>query len=86
MNELDAVLRAICDVQAAGRRAALASVVSVAGSSYRRPGARMLVIEGAVSGAVSPGKGRHGGEETAVPTPGFPLKADKLTVLGWLSV
>lgn len=56
MNELDAVLRAIEDVQAAGRRAALATVVSVSGSAYRRPGARMLVREdGTTTGGVSGG-------------------------------
>lgn len=41
---------------------------------------------GAVCGAVSPGKVRHRSAETAAPTPGFPRKADKLTVSGWLSV
>ena len=56
MSELDAVLRAIEGVQAAGRRAALATVVSVSGSSYRRPGARMLVVEDeATTGGVSGG-------------------------------
>jgi xanthine/CO dehydrogenase XdhC/CoxF family maturation factor len=56
MPELDAVLRVIERVQARGKRAALASVVSVSGSSYRRPGARMLVIEdGTIVGGVSGG-------------------------------
>jgi xanthine dehydrogenase accessory factor len=56
MNELDAVLRAIAGAQDAGKRAALASVVSVSGSSYRRPGARMLVVEdGTTTGGVSGG-------------------------------
>jgi hypothetical protein len=39
---------------------------------------------GAVSGAVSPGKVRDLAMETPAPTLGFPLKADKLTVFGWL--
>ena len=56
MNELDAVLKAVEIAQATGRRAALASVVAVAGSSYRRPGARMLVTEdGQTIGGVSGG-------------------------------
>jgi len=37
---------------------------------------------GAVSGAVSPGKLRHRGVGNTAPTPGFPLKADNLTVFG----
>jgi xanthine/CO dehydrogenase XdhC/CoxF family maturation factor len=56
MNELDAVLKAVETAQATGRRVALASVVAVAGSSYRRPGARMLVTEdGQTIGGVSGG-------------------------------
>jgi xanthine dehydrogenase accessory factor len=56
MKELDAVLRAIAGAQATRKRAALASVVSVSGSSYRRPGARMLVVEdGTTTGGVSGG-------------------------------
>jgi xanthine dehydrogenase accessory factor len=56
VNELDAVLRAIEAARATGKRAALASVVSVSGSSYRLPGARMLVVEdGATTGGVSGG-------------------------------
>jgi xanthine dehydrogenase accessory factor len=56
MNELDTILRAIEGAQAAGKLTALASVVSVSGSSYRRPGARMLVVEdGTTAGGVSGG-------------------------------
>src|SRR2546425_8005693 len=56
MNELDAVLNAVEAVRASGRRAALASVVAVTGSSYRRPGARMLISEdGQTTGGVSGG-------------------------------
>src|SRR5712692_8809712 len=56
MNELEAVLKAVETAQATGRRVALASVVAVAGSSYRRPGARMLVTEdGQTIGGVSGG-------------------------------
>lgn len=56
MRELQAVLDAY---DAAGRRgcaAALATVVAVSGSSYRRPGARMLVTaDGRTAGGVSGG-------------------------------
>jgi xanthine/CO dehydrogenase XdhC/CoxF family maturation factor len=56
MHELDTVLKAVEAVQATGSRAALASVVAVVGSSYRRPGARMLVVEdGQTTGGVSGG-------------------------------
>lgn len=41
---------------AAGRRAALATVVRIAGSAYRRPGAKLLVADdGSMSGGVSGG-------------------------------
>jgi xanthine/CO dehydrogenase XdhC/CoxF family maturation factor len=43
MSEIDAVLDAARRLQAAGEPVALATVVSVRGSSYRRPGARLLV-------------------------------------------
>jgi xanthine/CO dehydrogenase XdhC/CoxF family maturation factor len=56
MNELDTVLRGIEGAHATGKLAAVASVVSVSGSSYRRPGARMLVVEdGTTAGGVSGG-------------------------------
>ena len=43
-------------LQKAGKRTALATVVHVEGSSYRRPGARMLVTEdGILTGAISGG-------------------------------
>ena len=56
MSEIDAVLAAAADARARGERVALASVVSVRGSSYRRPGARLLVPEhGAPVGLISGG-------------------------------
>ncbi len=56
MHELDAVLKAVEALPPTGSRAALASVVAVTGSSYRRPGARMLVVEnGRTTGGVSGG-------------------------------
>src|ERR671910_2783881 len=56
MNEVRALVEAFDGANAAGERCALATVVSVEGSSYRRPGARMLVCEGGTStGAISAG-------------------------------
>ena len=43
MSEIDTILRAAADLRATGEPVALATVVSVRGSSYRRPGARLLV-------------------------------------------
>lgn len=56
MNELQAIVDAYAEARARGLRAALATVVSVVGSAYRRPGARMLVMEsGQTVGAISGG-------------------------------
>jgi xanthine/CO dehydrogenase XdhC/CoxF family maturation factor len=56
MNEVRALLEAFDGAVAAGERCALATLVSVEGSSYRRPGARMLVCEGGRStGTISAG-------------------------------
>lgn len=56
MNEVRALIEAFDAAHARGERCALATVVSVEGSSYRRPGARMLVCEGgATAGTVSAG-------------------------------
>ena len=56
MNEVRALVEAFDAACAAGERCALATVVSVEGSSYRRPGARMLVGEGGAStGTISAG-------------------------------
>ena len=55
-KELAALLRTCDEAQAQGLDAALATVVAVEGSSYRRPGARMLVREdGMMVGGVSGG-------------------------------
>ena len=43
MNELQSVCRAAADLARLGEPALLATVVRVAGSTYRRPGARMLI-------------------------------------------
>src|SRR2546425_11809946 len=56
MSELESILHAYQGASASGRIVALASVVSVSGSTYRRIGAHMLVTEdGGVTGAVSGG-------------------------------
>lgn len=56
MNEVRALVEGFDAACARGERCALATVVSVEGSSYRRPGARMLVCEGgATTGAISAG-------------------------------
>ena len=56
MNEVRALVEAFDAACAGGERCALATVVSVEGSSYRRPGARMLVCEsGASTGTISAG-------------------------------
>ena len=55
-NELRRIVAAADDAGARGAGAALATVVAVDGSSYRRPGARMLVLDdGATVGGVSGG-------------------------------
>jgi xanthine dehydrogenase accessory factor len=56
MNEVEELVDAFDAATMNGERCALATVVSVDGSSYRRPGARMLVSDtGAITGSVSAG-------------------------------
>ena len=56
MTELQQLLLAYDAYRAAGRACALATVVEVEGSAYRRPGARMLVADdGQLTGAISGG-------------------------------
>lgn len=56
MKEIRDILRAFDLAQEQGKQTALATVVHVEGSSYRRPGARMLVTEdGELTGAISGG-------------------------------
>lgn len=56
MNEVQAIVEAFDEAQRNGQRCALATVVSVEGSAYRRPGSRMLICEsGASVGTVSAG-------------------------------
>jgi xanthine dehydrogenase accessory factor len=56
MKEINDIINAYDSAFAAGKRAALATVVHVEGSSYRRAGARMLVTDdGMLTGAISGG-------------------------------
>jgi xanthine dehydrogenase accessory factor len=56
MNEVRALVKAFDEANVRGERCALATVVSVEGSSYRRPGARIIVCEGGTStGTISAG-------------------------------
>ena len=56
MSEIDEILTAAASLRERGERVALATVVSVRGSSYRRPGARLLVPEhGTPVGLISGG-------------------------------
>jgi xanthine dehydrogenase accessory factor len=56
MKEISDIIRAFDQARQDGKRSALATVVLVEGSSYRRPGARMLITEdGRLTGAISGG-------------------------------
>lgn len=56
MKELKDIVRAYEEAESAGKQTALATVVHLEGSAYRRPGARMLVTEdGKLTGAISGG-------------------------------
>ena len=56
LHELKDIIRSAKIAQSLGNKTALASVVSLDGSSYRRPGVRMSIQEnGKMIGAVSGG-------------------------------
>jgi xanthine/CO dehydrogenase XdhC/CoxF family maturation factor len=56
MKEIKNIIQAFDEAQQQGKQTALATVVHVEGSSYRRPGARMLVtVDGELTGAISGG-------------------------------
>jgi xanthine dehydrogenase accessory factor len=56
MKEINDIIKAFDEAQLKHQQTALATVVHVEGSSYRRPGARMLVAEdGRLTGAISGG-------------------------------
>jgi xanthine/CO dehydrogenase XdhC/CoxF family maturation factor len=55
-QETAEILSRLIEIQATGRRAALATVVDIVGSAYRRPGAKLLIEEeGDTLGSVSGG-------------------------------
>ncbi|CAM3402748.1 XdhC family protein [Flavobacterium chungbukense] len=56
MKEISDILKSYSEARKAGKKCALATVVKVEGSSYRQPGARMLVTDdGILTGAISGG-------------------------------
>jgi xanthine dehydrogenase accessory factor len=56
MKEIRTILKSFEKAEQEGKKTALATVVHVEGSSYRRPGARMLITEdGELTGAISGG-------------------------------
>src|SRR3954453_9917443 len=56
MKELKDIIGAYEDAEREGKQTALATVVHLEGSAYRRPGARMLITEdGKLTGAISGG-------------------------------
>lgn len=56
MKELEDIITAFKQVKSCGQTAALATIVKVKGSTYRRPGARMLMTpDGQVVGSISGG-------------------------------
>jgi len=56
MKEIKNIIAAYLRASQSGKKTALATVVHVEGSSYRRPGARMLITEdGELTGAISGG-------------------------------
>ena len=92
MSELTDVLSAIESLSARGSKLALATIVAVSGSTYRRPGARLLVPEeGDLVGNISGGCLENDVADVAriVMTEGvarivsFDLTADDDAVWGW---
>src|SRR2546423_15580889 len=66
MSELQEVLRAIEEGAERGEQMALATIVAIRGSTYRREGARLLVpAEGAPIGTISGGCLEGGGRTLA---------------------
>lgn len=92
MSELADVLQAIESLSARGERLALATIVAVRGSTYRRPGARLLVPEegspiGNISGGCLEGDvadvARIVMREGRARVVSFDLTADDDAVWGW---
>lgn len=92
MSEIVDVLSAIEDVRARGEKMALATVVAARGSTYRRPGARLLVAEsgdliGNISGGCLDNDIRREAKEVMAGKGArlvdFDLTADDEAVWGW---
>jgi len=92
VSEIAEVLWAIESLSARGQRMALATIVAVKGSTYRRPGARVLVPEsgpmvGNISGGCLEGEVQEVAREVMeTGTPrllSFDLTADDEAVWGW---
>jgi xanthine/CO dehydrogenase XdhC/CoxF family maturation factor len=92
MSEITDVLEAIQSLSARGDRLALATIVEVRGSTYRRPGARLLVPEhgdliGNISGGCLEGDvadvARVVMDEGVARIVSFDLTADDEAVWGW---
>jgi len=92
MSETAEVLEAISSFHSEGRKLALATIVGVTGSTYRRPGARLLVAEdGTMVGNLSGGclEGEVHGVAQIVMESGesrlelYDLTADDEVVWGW---
>src|SRR6266545_2650193 len=92
MSEISDVLGAIESLHARGERMALATIVAVRGSTYRRPGARLLVPEqGELIGNISGGclendvadVARIVMQEGMARVVSFDLTADDEAVWGW---
>ncbi len=92
MSEISDVLGAIESLHSRGERMALATIVAVRGSTYRRPGARLLVPEqGELIGNISGGclendvadVARIVMQEGMARVVSFDLTADDEAVWGW---
>ncbi|HEV8683472.1 MAG TPA: XdhC family protein [Actinomycetota bacterium] len=92
MSEIAEVLRAIESLSVRGERMALATIVGVQGSTYRRPGARLLVPEagpmvGNISGGCLEGEVQAAARDVmdggAPRLLTFDLTADDEAVWGW---
>lgn len=92
MDEVQEVIAAAEDQDAAGRPWALATIVSVAGSTYRRPGARLLVRDdnswvGNLSGGCLEGEvlelGAGAIDDHVLRRRVFDLTADEEAIWGW---
>jgi xanthine dehydrogenase accessory factor len=92
VSELTSVLAAIESLSARGERLGLATIISVRGSTYRRPGARLLVPEngepiGNISGGCLEGDvadvARIVMRERVARVVAFDLTADDDAVWGW---